>query len=203
MSDIFNEVFGRTETTYLTPIEIALGVDGNGMTTAKRLYEFLELDMSNYAKWFRRNILENDFAEENTDYWVFVPKDENTWRGRPTQDAKLTAHFAKKLSVKGNGERAEQAREYFARLEERVKEVGRSRFAPGDQYPSPQIDSAVLKGVSSLGNLIRNTMKDEKAKPYETAIVLDSLFRQAGLILPEQFIQVPEYKQMKLRDFME
>lgn len=201
MNEIMTQSF--TDTSSLTPIEIALGVDENGMTTAKRLYEFLELDMSNYAKWFRRNILENDFAEENTDYWVFVPKDENPWRGRPTQDAKLTAHFAKKLSVKGNGERAEQAREYFARLEERVKEVGRSRFAPGNQYPSHQIDSAVLRGLSSLGNLIRNTMKDEKVKPYETAIVLDSLFRQGGLILPEQFIQVPEYEQMKLSDFME
>ena len=27
-----------------TPIEIALGVDERGMTTAKKLYEFLELD---------------------------------------------------------------------------------------------------------------------------------------------------------------
>lgn len=53
-----------------------------------------------------------------------------------------------------------------------------------------------------MGNLIRNTMKDEKAKPYETAIVLDSLFRQAGLILPEQFILVPEYEQMNLSDFI-
>ena len=144
MNEIMTQSF--TDTSSLTPIEIALGVDENGMTTAKRLYEFLELDMSNYAKWFRRNILENDFAEENTDYWVFVPKDEN---------------------------------------------------------PSHQIDSAVLRGLSSLGNLIRNTMKDEKVKPYETAIVLDSLFRQGGLILPEQFIQVPEYEQMKLSDFME
>ncbi|MCC8025671.1 MAG: ORF6N domain-containing protein [Clostridium sp.] len=54
------------------------------------------------------------------------------------------------------------------------------------------IDAAVLKGLSSLGNLIRNTMKDEKAKTYETAEVLDSLFRQGGLVLPKQFIQIPE-----------
>ena len=133
MDEIMTQSF--TDTSRLTPIEIALGVDENGMTTAKRLYEFLELDMSNYAKWFRRNILENDFAEENTDYWVFVPKDENLQGGRPTQDAKLTAHFAKKLSVKGNGGKAEQAREYFTRMEERVKEVAidRSQLDPGTQ----------------------------------------------------------------------
>lgn len=67
---------------------------------------------------------------------------------------------------------------------------------------SAQLDAAVLKGLSSLGNLIRNTMKDEKAKPYETAEVLDSLFRQGGLVLPKQFVQIPEYEQMSLDDFM-
>ena len=34
-----------------TPIEIALGVDENGMTTASKLYSFLELNPSNYSKW--------------------------------------------------------------------------------------------------------------------------------------------------------
>lgn len=38
------------------------------------------------------------------------------------QNTKLTAHFAKKLSVKGNSEKAEQAREYFTTVEERVKQ---------------------------------------------------------------------------------
>ena len=31
-----------SETTMQTPIEIALGVDENGMTTARKLYAFLE-----------------------------------------------------------------------------------------------------------------------------------------------------------------
>ena len=35
------------DTSHLTPIEIALGIDENGMTTAKRLYEFLELNSGN------------------------------------------------------------------------------------------------------------------------------------------------------------
>ena len=64
MSDIFNEVFGGTDTSKLTPIEIALGIDGDGRTTATKLYDFLELNPSNYSKWFRKNILENEFAEE-------------------------------------------------------------------------------------------------------------------------------------------
>ena len=60
-----------------TPIEIALGIDENGMTTTKKLYEFLGMDLKNYSRWLRSNITENEFAEENVDYWVFV-KNENT-----------------------------------------------------------------------------------------------------------------------------
>ena len=113
-----------------TPIEIALGIDEDGMTTAKKLYEFLELDSRNYSRWCKSNITENEFADENVDYWAFVINEE--WGGQATTDYKSTAHFAKKLSMKGNGERAEQAREYFARLEEKVKQkaIDLSQLSP-------------------------------------------------------------------------
>lgn len=113
-----------------TPIEIALGVDENGMTTAKKLYEFLELDSRNYSRWCKSNITENEFAEENVDYWAFVINEE--WGGQATTDYKLTAHFAKKLSMKGNGERAEQARQYFITVEDKAKEaaINRSQLSP-------------------------------------------------------------------------
>lgn len=59
-----------------TPIEIALGIDEEGMTTARKLYAFLELDSSNYSRWCKSNITGNEFAEENVDYWAFVINDE-------------------------------------------------------------------------------------------------------------------------------
>lgn len=103
-----------------TPIEIALDIDSDNMTTAKKLYAFLGLSPSNYSKWCKNNITDNEFAEENVDYWAFVLNDE--WGGQSTTDYKLTAHFAKKLTVKGNSARAEEAREYFTALEEKVKQ---------------------------------------------------------------------------------
>lgn len=115
-----------------TPIEIALGIDENGMTTARKLYDFLELNPSNYSKWYKTNIIENEFATENEDYFINSSSSTSlTGRGN-TQDFKLTAHFAKKLSMKGSGEKAEQAREYFTRLEERTKElaIDRSQLSP-------------------------------------------------------------------------
>ncbi|MCD7870749.1 MAG: hypothetical protein LUG59_09480 [Enterocloster clostridioformis] len=128
------------------------------------------------------------------DYFPFVLRYESLTGEKERQDAKLTASFAKKLSMMQKNQKGDAARNYFVGIEDGAKKlIGHS---------SGRLDAAVLKGLSSLGNLIRNTMKDEKAKPYETAEVLDSLFRQGGLVLPKQFIQIPEYEQMSLDDFM-
>ena len=48
-----------------TPIEIALQIDKDGMTTASKLYAFLELLPSNFARWCKKNIVNNKFATEN------------------------------------------------------------------------------------------------------------------------------------------
>ena len=108
-------------TSTQTPIEIALKIDENGMTTASQLYSFLELDPYNFSRWCTRNIKNNKFAIENTDYIVFVMKEENSSGGRPKTDYHLTSDFAKKLSMTGNSERHEQARDYFIACEQGLK----------------------------------------------------------------------------------
>lgn len=120
------------ETKMQTPIEIALGIDENGMTTASKLYSFLELSQSNYSKWCRTNITDNEFAEENIDFVRFVIEYESGVGVKEREDFKLTAHFAKKLSVKGNSAKAEEAREYFTRVEERAKQlvIDRTKLSP-------------------------------------------------------------------------
>lgn len=121
-------------TNHQTPIEIALGIDENGMTTAKKLYEFLELNPGNYARWIKNNITGNEFAEEGVDYFPIPERDKHTQdknssdgksltgRGN-TDDFKLTASFAKKLSMQQKNERGEQARDYFIKLEDKAKEL--------------------------------------------------------------------------------
>lgn len=116
---------------FQTPIEVALGVDENGMTTARKLYDFLGLSRGQFSRWAKSNITENQFATENEDYWGFDIYVE----GNLVQDYRLTAHFAKKLSVKGNSARAEEAREYFTRLEEKAKQhvIDRNQLSPSLQ----------------------------------------------------------------------
>lgn len=111
------------ETSTQTPIEIALKIDENGMTTASQLYSFLELDPSNFSRWCTRNIKNNKFAIENIDYFRFVLEYEsaNNIKTKTRTDYHLTSDFAKKLSMTGNSERHEQARDYFIACEQGLK----------------------------------------------------------------------------------
>ena len=108
---------------FRTPIEVALDIDSEGMATARKLYDFLGLAQGQFSRWAKSNITDNEFATENEDYWRFDIDVETPTGGIVKRDDyKLTAHFAKKLSVKGNSEKAEEAREYFTTVEERVKQ---------------------------------------------------------------------------------
>jgi anti-repressor protein len=109
------------DTTSQTPIEIALGIDENGMTTARKLYEFLEMDKSHYSRWYKQNIIDNAFAAENEDYFPFAINGE--CGGQASKDAKLTADFAKKLSMTAKNEKGEEARSYFVSVENKAKET--------------------------------------------------------------------------------
>lgn len=117
MNDLIN-------TTRQTPIEVALGIDENGRTTAKKLYEFLELNPGNFARWCKSNITENQFAEENKDFVRLFLDEETPTGGKITrEDYKLTASFAKKLSMAQKNERGEEARNYFVGVEDGAKEM--------------------------------------------------------------------------------
>jgi phage anti-repressor protein len=115
-----NELINKSNQT---PIEIALQVDESGTTTATKLYEFLELNQSNYSKWCKVNITENQFATENDDFFPFVLKYESLTGEKKRQDYRLTAAFAKKLSMTAKNEKGEQARQYFIQTEDKLKEL--------------------------------------------------------------------------------
>lgn len=107
-----------------TPIEIVLGIDDDGKTTAKRLYDFLGLAKGQFSRWAKTNIVENPFAESGVDYEGFDIDVE----GNKTKDYRLSANFAKKLSMQGKTEKAEQARDYFIKVEDKLKEVVRKEL---------------------------------------------------------------------------
>lgn len=193
MNDIFNEVFGEKDTSKLTPIEIALGIDNEGRTTATKLYNFLELNQSNYSKWFRKNIIENEFAEKDVDYFPFVLRYESLTGEKERQDAKLTASFAKKLSMMQKNQKGEAARNYFVGIENGAKKLIEKLSCP----LNPQIASS----VADLGRVTERIMKNQGSPAYKIAEVFKIECEQFGIRLPEDFVNVPEYVQLQLSDF--
>lgn len=111
-----------------TPIEIALGVDENGTTTARALYEFLELAQGQFSRWAKANIESNEFYEESKDWWGF----DIVSNGNICKDYRLTTDFAKHLSMESHSARGKEARRYFIAIEDRAKQevINRSQLSP-------------------------------------------------------------------------
>lgn len=122
-----------------TPIEIALGVDENGMTTARALYEFLELAQGQFARWAKANIESNEFYEENKDWWGF----DIVSNGNNCKDYRLTTDFAKHLSMESHSARGKEARQYFITIEDRAKQevINRSQLSPQMQMVMQMAES--------------------------------------------------------------
>lgn len=67
--------------------------------SARELYsELADGDMSNYSRWTKKNITENNFADSSCDY-ITRHNDEYSGRGQKSTDYILTLDFAKELCM--------------------------------------------------------------------------------------------------------
>lgn len=90
--------------------------NGNQVVSARELYEFLGFNVSQWKRWFKKNILDNAFAIENQDWEGF----DIMSNGNKTQDFALSIDFAKRLSMLARTEQGEQIRQYFIECERKV-----------------------------------------------------------------------------------
>ena len=122
-----------------TPIEIALDIDDEGMTTARKLYNFLELAQGQFSRWAKTNIENNEFYEENKDWWGF----DIVSNGNICKDYKLSTDFAKHLSMESHSLRGKEARQYFVVIEDRVKQriIDKSQLSPQLQLMNMLVES--------------------------------------------------------------
>lgn len=187
MSSIFNEVYGAQDTQKQTPIEIALGVDSQGMTTARKLYEYLEFSKGQFARWAKTNILENAFAEENVDYWGF----DIIVEGNPTTDYKLTASFAKKLSMMQKNQKGEAARNYFIGVENGAKKMVNEKIRK--DYDTK---ATSLGEVASYVKEMDKRLDKQGTPAWKVCEAFKQVSEQFGIELPDDFVRVPEYEQI-------
>lgn len=153
-------------TSTQTPIEIALKIDENGMTTLSKLYEFLEINPSNYSRWCKKNIINNPFATENIDYIGFRHHEENQCLGgRPKTDYKLTSDFAKQLCMTVRNERGKQARDYFIACEQGLK-IATTKLKSQQYNLEPLFDAITIltQTITSMQQDISSIKKSSQKK---------------------------------------
>lgn len=107
------------EVTNKTPIELALKIDDEGMTTARKLFEWLA-DEKNYSRWLEKNITGNVFAENE---FFTISSKTSSKGGRPMENYRITASLAKRISMTSKTERGEEARQYFIGCEQMLVKV--------------------------------------------------------------------------------
>ena len=93
---------------------------GTTVVSARELYEGLGFDTSNWAKWYDKNIIKNQFVKENEDWAVLVLSTKTSDGGRPTKDFTITLDFAKRLAMQAKTEKGEQIRSYFIECEKKA-----------------------------------------------------------------------------------
>lgn len=82
----------------------------------------------NYARWCKSSIEENEFVEKGIDFTEVFINEEH--KGHMTSDYKLTVSFAKKLCMTSKTEKGEQARDYFIKVEDVLKEQVQNNSLP-------------------------------------------------------------------------
>ena len=185
-----------------TPIEIALQIDKDGMTTASKLYSFLELDITHFSRWCRKNIVNNKFATENEDYVILAINGDNSSKGRPKTDYKLTSEFAKKLSMTGNTEKHEQARDYFIACEQGFKIATVKLQARNDdiQALAQNVNNLVQKIDSKFDSLETRVSTLENNTTIPKALPKKQRFTYWSSKMFPKYQALAEYFEIQLKD---
>lgn len=197
---MLNKIISTTEKT---PIEVLLKIDSEGYTTAKKLYEFLELDISNYSRWCKQNIIDNQFAEKKIDYISFYSDDNNsssmtslTGRGN-YKDFKLSASFAKKLAMQTRTEKGEQARAYFVACEQALVRIAKEK----QQWEIERAKGVMIRHI--LTDTIKMKISESPNKRFAYPNYTRLIYK---LIFDKNYKELCEYYGVKakesLRDYL-
>lgn len=166
-----------------TPIEIALHIDEQGFTTAKSLYNWLELNPTHYARWIKDNITENPYAEKE-EYSPCTAKTSKLG-GRPSGDYKISASLAKRISMASKSERGEEARQYFIGCEQVLKKLAESnRRTELERAKGIAVRQALTKAIQQSSE---NERMHGHAYSTYTDVIYKSIFGKTARQLRDEF----------------
>lgn len=166
-----------------TPIEIALGIDDEGFTTARKLYTWLELNPAHYARWAKENITENPFAEENEFSPLMVKTSKEG--GRPSQDYKIHVKLAKKIAMASHCEKGNAARDYFIGCEQAlVMLTEQKRRTELERAKGIAVRQALTKAIQQSNE---NDRMHGHAYSTYTDVIYKSLFGKSAKQFRDEF----------------
>lgn len=173
------------------------------MTTLSKLYDFLEINPSNYSRWCRKNIINNPFANEGYDYVSFRHHEENpSLGGRPKTDYKLTSDFAKQLCMTVRNERGKQARDYFIACEQGLKIATAKLQARNDdiQALAQSINNLVQKIDSKFNSLESRVSTLENNTTIPKALPKKQRFTYWQSKMFPKYQALADYFEIQLKD---
>lgn len=100
-------------------IKIKRNEEGQQLVSARELYLGLGLSKTQWSRWFKKNILKNEFFKKNIDY-VGVRHDVE---GNDVQDFAITLEFAKHITMMARTEKSHEYRNYFIECEKELKSI--------------------------------------------------------------------------------
>lgn len=148
---------------------IPINYDNEKQTvSARALYDFLEYDKSQWARWYKKNIEEDSYFINGVDYIAL----DIMSNGNETKDFQLTIEMAKELSMLARTDKGKQARQYFIELEK--------------QWNSPEsVMARALKMAQKQleGLTLQISIKDQVIKELKPkADYTDSILKNKGLV---------------------
>ncbi len=94
-------------------------VNGKKLVSARDLYLGLGLNKAVWARWYKSNIIENEFFSKNID-WIGV---QHNVEGNETLDFAITLEFAKHIAMMARTEKSHEYRNYFIECEKQLIEI--------------------------------------------------------------------------------
>ena len=94
-------------------IEIKTNENQEQLVSAKELYKKLGLASSQWRRWYKKNIVDDEYFTEGADYITF----DMMSRGNETKDFLLKLDMAKELCMLARTDKGKEIREYFIQVE--------------------------------------------------------------------------------------
>ena len=185
--------------------------NGEQLVSARELYEFLELDKSQWARWTKKNI--EEIFEENQEYQRL----DIVSNGNNTTEYILKLDVAKELAMLSRSEKGKEIRKYFIELEKawnspekimaRALQIANHQIETYKQqieYQKPLVEFADKMLGSKDSLLIRvyaKLLNDEGLKIGEKKLY--SWFRDNGYLnrSNEPYQQYMEYFEVKVSTY--